>query len=106
MSEEKPFKTEQTPYAKMTEDEIKEAVCKIVNDMQELRETCIERNNMIAEQIDEIDTQLYWLKRHFCPDKFETVQVPLNFLQNMIEIAYGENTGEFMKMERPDDLTT
>ena len=105
-NDQSPWKKSPTPHAKMTEEEIKKAVCEIVYDLQELRETCTERHNMIAEQIDEIDTKLYWLKRHFCPDKFETMQVPMNFLQDMVEKEYGSmNVGEPMKMERPDDTT-
>ena len=105
-NDQSPWKRSATPHAKMNEEEIKKAVCEIVYDLQELRETCTERHNMIVEQIDEIDTKLYWLKRHFCPDKFETMQVPMNFLKDMVEKEYGRmNVGEPMKMERPDDTT-
>lgn len=104
-----PWKRSQEPHAKMTEEQLKEAVCKIVFDMQELRETCIERHNMIAEQIDEIDMQLYWLKRHFCPEKFESVQVPMSTISDLIMDTYGkiDLSGDVQKLQRyADDPTT
>lgn len=106
-NDQSPWKRSQLPHAKLTEEEIKKAVCEIVYDLQELRETCTERHNMIAEQIDEIDTKLYWLKRHFCPDKFEEMQVPINYLQEMVEKAYGDmNVGEPNKLTRYADDPT
>lgn len=93
----------QAEHKTMTEEEIRQAVCEIVYDLQELRETCTERHNMIAEQIDELDTKLYWLKRHFCPEKFQVHEVTMADLNELMEKAYNSNAGATQRMFNPNE---
>lgn len=94
---------EQAEHKTMTEEQIKQAVCEIVYDLQELRETCIERHNMIAEQIDELDMKLYNLKRHFCPEKFQVAQVSMADLNELMTKAYTSNVGQVQRMFNPHE---
>jgi tetrahydrodipicolinate N-succinyltransferase len=103
------MESKQAEHKTMTEEQIKEAVCELVCDLQELKETFIERNQMILEDIETLDSKLYWLKRHFCPEKFVEMKVPMSTLSEMMEKAYFQNAGETQRLfnqEESNDSTT
>lgn len=57
-----------TPHLLLTDEEIKELICKLNVDIYELKK-------IYYEKILYMEEDLYLLKRHFCPEKFQQLNV-------------------------------
>lgn len=90
--DEKPWKRQQAPHEKMTEDEIKETICDLLVEVHELKES-------ILEQIETMDAYITKLKKHFCPEKFTLVSVPMGFLTEQFANHYGEGMRDLLCTE-------
>lgn len=75
------FDREQSPHEKMTDQEIQEMICALNTDIRELKE-------FFNEQLDYLEGCAYKLKRHFCPEKFTTMKVPMGYLKDLVIKCY------------------
>lgn len=85
------------PHQKLTDEQIKDFVCQLTTELHELKSS-------LNETIGELEEKVYLLKRHFCPEKFTTVQMNMGELSDMFAKAYNTNTGEVQTMKRPDEI--
>lgn len=91
-----PWEKRQAPHQKLTDEEVKELICELNVELYEIKEHFL-------EQMELVESHLYRLKRHFCPEKFEEMKVPANFLEDMFKSSYGNmNLSEPMRFTKPE----
>lgn len=91
------METRQAAHQTLEEQEIKDLISQLVMQSDLLRDK-------INNELDEIDKHLYKLKRHFCPEKFQEVKVPMLDLENLMKEGYGNmNLGAPMTMKRSEN---
>jgi len=87
------METRQAPHQKLEEQEIKDLICSLVTESYELR-----------IKFNEIELKLNSLKRHFCPEKFQEVKVPMAALSDLMREGYsGLNLSQPSRMTRPEE---
>lgn len=90
------MKSRQSEHEKLTDEQIKELVCDLTVELMEIKQSFL-------EQIETAESYIYQLKRHFCPEKFQTVEVSGEDLNELIMNTYGNmNVGEPMKFQKPE----
>lgn len=92
------MESRQAPHQMLEEKEIKDIICLLVVQSKELRDE-------VNSKLQEIDEALNKLKRHFCPEKFQEVKVPMSTLSEMMSQGYKDmNLGAPMRISRPPDV--
>lgn len=90
------MKSRQSEHQKLTDEEVKELVCDLTVELMEMKQHFL-------EQLEAAESYIYQLKRHFCPEKFTTVEVSGADLNDLIMNTYGNiNVGEPMKFQKPE----
>jgi hypothetical protein len=90
------MKSKQAEHLKLTDEEVKELICDITVELHEIKQHFL-------EQLEVAESYIYQLKRHFCPEKFQEVQVSGQDLNDLLMSTYGNiNVGEPMKFSKPE----
>lgn len=87
------MKTKQCEHLMLTEEQIKDHICDLTVELHQFKNELDEIKDMLEDQIENMEKRLYLLKRHFCPEKFQEMQISMSTLSEMMEKAYFHNTG-------------
>lgn len=91
------MKSRQADHLKLTDEQIQELVCDLTIELHEIKQHFL-------EQLEAAESYIYQLKRHFCPEKFQEVQVSGDDLNELIMSTYGNmNVGNPMKFKKPEE---
>jgi hypothetical protein len=91
------MESRQAPHQQLTEEEIKEIVCDLTVELHEIKEHFL-------EQLEYVESMIYKLKRHFCPEKFQEVKVPMKTIEEMMQSSYGHmDLSQPIRMKRPEN---
>lgn len=75
------METKQAPHEKLTDEEIKELVSDLTVEVYEIKQHFL-------EQLEVIESYVYKLKKHFCPEKFQIMSVSIKEMSDMMEYSY------------------
>ena len=91
-----------SPHEKLTEEQLKKVTCElqmmvnecskrieqikeITSDLQMMVNQCNERIKNTKTFLQQSQYLIYKLKKHFCPEKFSQIKIPIEELQNYLE---------------------
>ena len=77
------MKSYQSPHEELTEEQIKEIVSHLTVEIRELKE-------FFDEQLEYLTSCAYKLKRHFCPDKFTTMELKVSDIDDLMLQTFGD----------------
>lgn len=88
------MKSKPMEHLKLTDEEVKLLVCELSIELYEMKQHFL-------EQLEAAESYIYQLKRHFCPEKFQEVEVSSYDINDLLMNTYGNiNVGESMEFKR------
>lgn len=78
----------QAEHLKLSDDEIKLMICSLTTEVHKIK-------NIFLNTIEEVEDKIYLLKRHFCPEKFAELKVPIDCIKDLVDFYY-EKDGEIV----------
>ncbi len=90
----------------MTEQEIKDAICKIQIELIEISGIFSSYQEEIDEKIEAMYSQIFQLKTHFFPENFCVRKNSLSPLMNRFALSYAKSLNEAFGLNKENDGTT